>query len=201
MSIAAVAGILFYIEGFNHGLIFEDQADSYIHELTHDMRYASGFDCDDKSHNNTLWQEAYGEPVGYIGGGSIDLDPDLSPSYALDFAGGTFYHIILPFVGWGVGISALFLVPYFILKRKNIPSKPYLSLIVAGLLLFFGMPTFVSSLQTFAIIFSQPDQILTWVFDILFVLLLIPIFVLIIAGIILYRSTVIRTLIHKARNR
>ncbi len=35
---------------------------------------------------------------GYIGGGSLDLDPDLSPSYALDFAGGTVVHIISGFV-------------------------------------------------------------------------------------------------------
>ncbi|RNJ79475.1 MAG: ammonium transporter, partial [Nitrosopumilus sp. B06] len=30
---------------------------------------------------------------GFIGGGGLDIDPDLSPSYALDFAGGTVVHI------------------------------------------------------------------------------------------------------------
>ena len=30
---------------------------------------------------------------GFIGGGSIDLNPDLSPSFALDFAGGTVIHV------------------------------------------------------------------------------------------------------------
>ena len=30
----------------------------------------------------------------YVGGGSLDPDPDLSPSYGLDFAGGFFIHLI-----------------------------------------------------------------------------------------------------------
>lgn len=136
-----------------------------------------------------------------IGAGSLDLDSDLSPSYAYDFMGGymgiIFYHTILPLVGLGLGISALFLVPHFILKRKNIPSKPYLSLILAGLLLYFFIPNFVASLHLFTILFSHPDQILTWVFNFRFILLLIPIFVIVIAGIILYRSSVIRKLLKK----
>ncbi len=47
-----------------------------------------------------LWGTFVYDPIahwvwggGYIGGGAIDLDPDLSPSYALDFAGGTVVHI------------------------------------------------------------------------------------------------------------
>ncbi|MGB0642627.1 MAG: ammonium transporter, partial [Nitrosopumilus sp.] len=47
-----------------------------------------------------LWGTFVYDPIahwvwggGYIGGGSLDLDPDLSPSYALDFAGGTVVHI------------------------------------------------------------------------------------------------------------
>ena len=75
----------------------------------------------------------------FVGGGSVDLDSELSPTYALDFMGGLFYHTILPLTALFLGISALFLVPYFILKRKNIPSKPYMSLILAGLLLFLGV--------------------------------------------------------------
>jgi hypothetical protein len=132
-----------------------------------------------------------------LGGGSIDLDPDLSPSYALDFASGLFYHTIVPLVGLIMGISALFLVPFFILKRKNIPSRPYLVVILAGLLLFLGIPNFVASLQTFAILFSQPEQIRTWVFDPQFIALLMPIIVSIIAGVLLYKSSVVRKLIKK----
>ena len=132
-----------------------------------------------------------------LGGGTMDLDPDLSPSFALDFAGGLSYHILLPYLLLFGIILPSFLIPYFILKRKNIPSKPYLSLILAGLLLFFSIPNFISSLQSFAIILSQPEQIRTWVFDPQFIVLLIPIFVSIIAGFLLYRSSVIRKLIKK----
>jgi len=151
--------------------------------------------------------ETYGIPMiisdqfggGYIGGGLIDMDPDLSPSFALDldFPSALFYHTILPLVGLGLGISALFLVPHFILKRKNIPSKPYLSLILAGLLLYFFIPHVIGTLHTFTMIFSQPHQIITWVFDFRFVFVLIPIFVIVIAGITLYKSSVIRKLIKR----
>ena len=127
----------------------------------------------------------------------MDLDPDLSPSFALDFAGGLPYHIVLPYLLLFGIILPSFLIPYFILKRKNIPSNSYLSLILAGLLLFFSIPIFISSLQSFAIILSQPEQIRTWVFSPQFIVLLIPIFVSIIAGFLLYRSSVIRKLIKK----
>ena len=132
-----------------------------------------------------------------LGGSTTDLDPDLSPSFALDFAGGLLYHTVLPsLLLFGIILSS-FLIPYFILKRKNIPSKPYLSLVLAGLLLFFSIPSFILSLQSFAIILSQPEQIRTWVFNPKFIVLLIPIFVSIIAGFLLYRSSVIRKLIKK----
>ena len=58
----------------------------------------------------------------YIGGGAIDLDPDLSPSYAYDFASQSFYLTVLPLTRLALVISALFLVRHYILKRKNIPS-------------------------------------------------------------------------------
>ena len=132
-----------------------------------------------------------------LGGGTMDLDPDLSPSFALDFAGGLSYHILLPYLLLSGIILPSFLVPYFILKRKNIPSKPYLSLILAGSLLFFSIPSFILSLQSFAMILSQPEQVRTWVFNPQFILLLIPIFVSIIAGFLLYRSSVIRKLTKK----
>ena len=136
-----------------------------------------------------IWNTGYG-------GGSVNWDPDLAPSYALDFASGLFYHTIVSRVGLVVGVSALFLVPFFILKRKNISSRPYMSLILAGLLLYFGISNLISSLHTFAIIFSsQPEQAIRWVFDFWFIGLMVPIIVLSIAGILLYRSSVIRGLI------
>ena len=131
----------------------------------------------------------------YIGGGSLDLDPDLSPSYAFDFIGGLFFTVFLIYMSWSVGVLALFLVPYFILKRKNIPSRPYLALILAGLLIFFATPNFISSLQVFAIILSQPQQAATWLFNFKFILLLAPIFILVFAGFLLYNSSVVRKLI------
>jgi hypothetical protein len=132
-----------------------------------------------------------------FGGGSLDLDPDLSPSYALDFAWGLFYLTFLPLLAMGLGISALFLVPHFILKRKSIPSRPYLSLILAGLLLYFFIPHVAGTLHTLTMIFSQPEQIRTWVFNFRFIFILIPIVVLGIAGILLYRSSIIRKLLKR----
>ena len=132
-----------------------------------------------------------------LGGSTTDLDSGLSPSFALDFAGGLSYHILLPYLLLSGIILPSFLVPYFILKRKNIPSKPYLSLILAGLILFFSIPSFILSLQSFAIILSQPEQVRTWVFNPQFIVLLIPIFVSIIAGFLLYRSSVIGKLIKR----
>lgn len=140
----------------------------------------------------------WSQPQPELGGGAIDLDPDLAPSYALDFVSGLFYHTVVPLMGLTVGVSALFLVPHFILKRKNIPSRPYMSLILAGLLLYFVMPHLISTLESFGIIFySSPQQAIRWIFDIRFVLQLIPFGVLFIAGILLYRSSVLRKLIRK----
>lgn len=138
----------------------------------------------------------WSQPQPELGGGAIDLDPDLSPTYAYDFANGLFYRTILPIVGLALVISSLFLVPHFILKRKNMPSRPYLSLILAGLLLYFGMPYLISSLERLVMLFSsQPEQIIRWVFDFRFIGLMIPIIMFSIAGILLYRSSVIKKLI------
>ncbi len=72
---------------------------------------------------------------GYIGGGSLDLDPDLSPSYALDFAGGTVVHITS-------GFSALACA--LILGRRlgygKVPMEPHnIPLVILGAsILWFG---------------------------------------------------------------
>ena len=132
-----------------------------------------------------------------VGRGSVDLDSELSSTHALDFAGVSFYRAFLPLAASSAIVSALFLVPHLILKRKHIQSKPYMSLILAGLLMSFGIPNLIPHLQTFVMIFSQPEQIRTWVFDLRFILSFIPFIVLSIAGILLYRSSVIRKLIRK----
>jgi Amt family ammonium transporter len=72
---------------------------------------------------------------GFIGGGSIDLNADLSPSFALDFAGGTVIHITSGFSGLA---SAL------ILGRRlgfgKVPMEPHnVPMVVLGAsILWFG---------------------------------------------------------------
>lgn len=89
-----------------------------------------------------LWGTFVYDPIahwvwggGYIGGGSLDLDPDLSPSYALDFAGGTVVHI-------SSGFSAL--AAALLLGRRlgygKVPMEPHnIPMVVLGAsILWFG---------------------------------------------------------------
>jgi Amt family ammonium transporter len=89
-----------------------------------------------------LWATFVYDPIahwvwggGFIGGGSIDLNPDLSPSFALDFAGGTVIHITSGFAGLA---SAL------ILGRRlgygKVPMEPHnVPMVVLGAsILWFG---------------------------------------------------------------
>lgn len=63
--LGVIAGLGFFVVGFDQGhilsTIYGEQAftDLYIHELTHDMRHAAGFGCDDKNHNETIRQRGY----------------------------------------------------------------------------------------------------------------------------------------------
>lgn len=150
--------------------------------------------------------ETYGIPmiisdqiVGvYIGGGSIDMDPDLSPSYALDFQYSFLFHAIMPIVRLSLVIAAVFLVPHFILKRKNIPSRPYLLLILAGLLLFFSIPTLVSILlAVIPYYISQPEQFRYFTIEKMITSFWFPIILLTPASIILYKSPIIRRLLNR----
>ena len=138
-----------------------------------------------------------GGETSYIGGGSIDLDPDLSPSYALDFGFG-FFHTIIPIASIAVMISALFLVPYFILKRKKIPSRPYMALILSGILLHYGITGLIALVPILSLVLfqiSKEDNL--YLVDHVLLQLWIDIVVIIIAGILLYRSSVIRKLLKK----
>jgi len=89
-----------------------------------------------------LWGTFVYDPIahwvwggGYIGGGSLDLDPELSPSYALDFAGGTVVHI-------SSGFSAL--AGALLLGRRlgygKVPMEPHnIPMVVLGAsILWFG---------------------------------------------------------------
>lgn len=89
-----------------------------------------------------LWGTFVYDPIahwvwggGYIGGGSLDIDPELSPSYALDFAGGTVVHI-------SSGFSAL--AGALLLGRRlgygKVPMEPHnIPMVVLGAsILWFG---------------------------------------------------------------
>ncbi len=89
-----------------------------------------------------LWGTLVYDPIahwvwggGYIGGGALDLNPDLSPSFALDFAGGTVVHI-------SSGFSAL--AGALILGRRlgygKVPMEPHnVPMVVLGAsILWFG---------------------------------------------------------------
>ena len=138
-------------------------------------------------------------PVSHIwdtgyGGGAVRLDPDLAPSFSQDFV---WYRFLIPLVVPIVVISSMFIGTFAVLKLKKVPSRPYFSLELAGLLLFFGIPNLVSSLGFLPIIISQPEQIRPYIFGQIFVALWVPVITLSIAGILLYRSSVIRMLIRK----
>ncbi|MGY5146597.1 MAG: hypothetical protein ACW9W4_01150 [Candidatus Nitrosopumilus sp. bin_7KS] len=133
----------------------------------------------------------------YIGGGAMNFDPNLSPSYALDFMGGMFYLTVLPLAGLSIGISTLFLVPYFILKRKNIPSRPYMALILSGLLLHYGITSLISFGNSVPMLLRLLDKEPLFFIEQVLPQFLIQIIALGIAGILLYRSSVIRRLLKK----
>jgi len=130
-----------------------------------------------------------------IGGGSIDLDPDLSPSYAIDFP--IDVHNIITLAGLAVCISALFLVPHFILKRKNIPSRPYILLILSGVLLHFGITNLIPFGNVVPTLLHLLDKDPSFFIQLILPQFLIAIIVLAIAGILLYKSSIIRRLIRK----
>lgn len=89
-----------------------------------------------------LWATFVYDPIahwvwggGFIGGGSIDLNPDLSPSFALDFAGGTVIHVTSGFAG---------LAGAMVLGRRlgygKVPMEPHsIPMVVLGAsILWFG---------------------------------------------------------------
>ena len=88
-----------------------------------------------------------------ISEGPIDLDPNLSPSYALDFAFG--WKSIFVFVPLMSGIiTAVLLAIHFILKKKNIRSRPYITIIAAAIMLYFEIQT-LSTLATIVMFLQQ----------------------------------------------
>lgn len=123
-----------------------------------------------------------------------DLDPELAPSFSQDFV---WYKFLTPLAVPSIVITSLFVGTFAVLKFKKISSRPYLSLELAGLLLFFGVPNLVSSLGFLPVIILQPEQIRPYIFEQIFVALWVPAVTLSVAGILLYSSSVLRKLIGK----
>ena len=102
-------------------------------------------------------------------------------------------------VGYSLGVAVLLLFPilYLILKRKNIPRRPYFILALAGSLVYFGIASLISFLQSWVTTSPVIDHSQPYILDQLVISLMIPIVELSVGGILLCRSSVIRKLIKK----
>ena len=101
--------------------------------------------------------------------------------------------------GYSLGVAVLLLFPilYLILKRKNIPRRPYFILAIAGSLVYFGITSLISFLQSWVTPSPVIDHSQPYILDQLVISLMIPIIELSIGGILLCRSSVIRKLIKR----
>ena len=101
--------------------------------------------------------------------------------------------------GYSLGVAVLLLFPilYLILKRKNIPKRPYFILAIAGSLTYFGIASLISFLQSWVTASPVIDPSQPYILDQLVISLMIPIIELSIGGTLLCRSSVIRKLIKK----
>ena len=117
----------------------------------------------------------------------IDLDPDLSRSYALDFSDSVF--VVVPIM---LGIISLILViPHLILKKKKIPSRQYVLLIASAIMLFFGIPIIIQGIDQWSLL--QHEKLQTIEFVLLILVVQTPGYVLTGIGIaILCKSQLIR---------
>ena len=101
--------------------------------------------------------------------------------------------------GYSLGVAILLLFPilYLILKRKNIPRRPYFILAIAGSLIYFGITGLTSFLQSWVTPSPVIDHSQPYILDQLVISLMMPIIELSIGGILLCRSSVIRKSIKK----
>ena len=72
-----------------------------------------------------------------LGRGSIGLDPELSPTYSKDW---TIQSNSILFVGplMALAVSIILIIPYLVLKKKNISPRRYMLVIAASILIFFS---------------------------------------------------------------
>ena len=95
----------------------------------------------------------------YIGGSALDHDPDLSPSYAYDSFGLLSFNSLFVAGPIILGIiSLVFLVPNIILRLKNIPTRKYMFIIGAGVLLFFGSSSVQNGIESLLTVDNLTDE-------------------------------------------
>lgn len=132
----------------------------------------------------------------YIDGDSIDSNPDLSPSYTRDFVfGWKSIFVFVPLIS-GIIITILLSI-HFILKKKHIRSRPYITIISAVIMLYFGIK--ILSMSGTIVMFLQQES--PWHYlDQIVTLLAYPIIGVSLTGlgiIFLYKSQLVRNLIRK----
>jgi len=85
----------------------------------------------------------------YAQGGAINLDPESSPSYASYeqqiFSNPNSVFVIVP-IQLGI-ISLILVTTHLILKKKKIPSRSYVALVAAAIMLFIGIPSFIQGVM------------------------------------------------------
>ena len=130
------------------------------------------------------------------GGGSLDPDPASHPSFSNDFVFSWTSIFVFGPLASGV-IASILLLIHLILKKKNIPSRPYITIISAAIMLYFGIST-LSVLGTIVLFLQQESP---WHYsDQIIGLLSYPIIGFSLTGLgitFLYKSSLIRRLIRR----
>jgi len=142
-----------------------------------------------------VWDTGDGVGARTVTAEGLNLNPDLSPSYALDFSMSLNSVFVVVPIMLGT-ISLILIIPHLILKKKKIPSRPYVLLIASDIMLFFGIPIIIQGIDQWSLL--QPEKLQTIEFVLLILVVQTPGYVLTGIGIaILYKSQLIRRLIRK----
>ena len=85
----------------------------------------------------------------HVGGGAVDFDPELSPNHAYDYHGYLKFNSIFVAGPIMLGtISLVFLAPNIILRIKKIPTRKFMLIITAGILIYFGASFAANGIQS-----------------------------------------------------
>jgi len=137
-----------------------------------------------------VWDTGDGVGARTVTAEGLDLNPDLSPSYALDFSMSLNSVFVVVPIMLGT-ISLILIIPHLILKKKKIPSRPYVLLIASAIMLFFGIPIIIQGIDQWSLL--QHEKLQTIEFVLLILVVQTPGYVLTGIGIaILYKSKLIR---------